>query len=147
MGKPRHRQPTFAQSLTPREEKKPRVAPGSDRDRTPVWLLGLMDFGGPWCWRKMTLHTLDRVRVRLAAFERMTFKEIEGKKNHEIPVEQLGKMAQDRLIELGIDEYDAVLSLRVTTVERVWGLKAPHGIFLLWWDPAHSVYPMNITDN
>ena len=147
MAKPRHRQPTFAQSLAPTEDKKPRVATGSDRDRMPVWLLGMMDFGGPWCWWKMDLAAVDRVRERLAALERMTFKEIEGKKSHEIPVEQLGREAQARLLELGIDEYDAVLSLRVTTAERVWGLKAPRGIYLLWWDPAHRVYPMNITDN
>lgn len=147
MAKPRHRQPTFAQSLAPTEDKRPRAAPGSDRDRTPAWLLGLMDFGGPWCWRRMDLATLQRVRERLAAFEGMAFKEIVGKKNHEIPVEQLGSEAQYRLLELGIDEYDAVLSLGVTSAERVWGLKAPHGVYLLWWDPQHSVYPMNIANN
>ncbi|HET7233370.1 MAG TPA: hypothetical protein VFJ16_25385 [Longimicrobium sp.] len=95
----------------------------------------------------MDVETLHRVHERLCAFERMTFKEIEGKKNHEIPVERLGKEARDRLLELGVDEYDEVLSLRVTKAERVWGLKAPNGIYLLWRDPAHTVYPMNITDN
>jgi|GEM_PF-4439312 len=51
------------------------------------------------------------------------------------------------ILTLGIYEYDEVLSLRVTKAERVWGLKAPVGIDLLWWDPAHSVYPMNVADN
>ena len=96
MAKPRHRQPTFAQSLAPAEEKRPRAAPGSDRDRTPAWLLALMDFGGPWCWNGLDIATLHRVRERLAALEGMAFKEIVGKKSHEIPVEQLGREAQTR---------------------------------------------------
>ncbi|MFL5541345.1 MAG: hypothetical protein ACJ8J0_20320 [Longimicrobiaceae bacterium] len=139
--RPRHRKPTFADSLTPKEERKPRVTPESDRERSPVWLVGRLDFDGPWCWKKMDFDALHRVHERLSAFERMTFKEIEGKQNHPIPVERLGKEARDRLIELGIDEYDEVLSLRMTKVERVWGLKAPNGIYLLWWDPTHTVYP------
>ncbi len=112
-----------------------------------MWLLERMDFDGPWCWKRMDMETLHRVHERLCAFERMTFGEIEGKKNHEIPVERLGREARNRLLELGVDEYDEVLSLRVTKAERVWGLKAPNGIYLLWWDPAHTVYPMNVTDN
>lgn len=95
----------------------------------------------------MDLDAMHRVHKRLTDFERMTFKEIDGKKNHEIPVERLGKEAQTRLLELGIEEYDEVLSLRVTQAERVWGLKAPNGIYLLWWDPAHTVYPMNLAYN
>jgi len=71
MANKRHRKPTFAQSLTPREERKPRVAPGSDRDQGPVWLAGLMDFAGPWSWRTMDLVTVERVRERLAALERV----------------------------------------------------------------------------
>jgi hypothetical protein len=144
---PRHRKPTFASSLTPKAERKPRITPESDRDQRPVWLVERMDFDGPWCWKKMDVEALHRVHERLSAFERMTFREIEGRQNHRIPVERLGKEARDRLIEIGIDEYDEVLSLRVTKAERVWGLKAPNGIYLLWWDPAHSVYPMNVADN
>ena len=144
---PRHRKPTFANSLTPKVERKPRITPESDRDQRPVWLVERIDFDGPWCWKKMDVEALHRVHERLSAFERMTFREIEGKQNHQIPVERLGKEARDRLMEIGIDEYDEVLSLRVTKAERVWGLKAPNGIYLLWWDPTHSVYPMNVTDN
>lgn len=145
--RPRHRTPSFAESLAPRDERKPRLTPERDRDWTPAWLVTRVDFDGPWCWKRMDMATLHRVHERLSAFERMTFGEIHGKQNHPIPVERLGKAARERLVELGIDEYDEVLSLRVTKAERVWGLKAPNGIYLLWWDPAHTVYPMNIKDN
>lgn len=95
----------------------------------------------------MDRETMDSVRARLASFESMTFGEIEGKKNHEIPVERLSPEAQARLQELQLDEYDVVLSLRVAKRERVWGIKTPTGVLLLWWDPEHTVYPVNVTDN
>ncbi|MEW5928007.1 MAG: hypothetical protein AB1941_11015 [Gemmatimonadota bacterium] len=145
--KRRHREPTFAQSLTPPNERRPRVAPGSDRSEKPVWLLQKVDFDGPWCWKKMDIETMLRVWGRLSSFETMTFGEIEGKKNHSIPKEQLCPRAQERLREIELDDYDAVLSLRVTKQERVWGIKTTGGVLLLWWDPEHSVYPMNIADN
>lgn len=145
--RPRHRKPSFAQSLAPRDERVPRLTPESDRGQMPVWLFARIDFDGPWCWKRMDIGTLHRVHERLSAFEGMTFSEISGRHNHQIPVERLGKPARERLVELGIDEYDEVLSLRVTKAERVWGLKAPNGVYLLWWDPSHSVYPMNIHDN
>jgi len=69
---PRHRKPTFADSLTPKAERKPRITPESDRDRRLVWLVGKIDFDGPWCWKMMDLSTLHRVHERLSAFERMT---------------------------------------------------------------------------
>lgn len=77
----------------------------------------------------------------------MTYGEIEGRQNHQIPVKQLGKAARDRLMQLGFDDFDSLLSLRVTQTERIWGVKAANGISLLWWDPEHTVYPMNITNN
>lgn len=73
--------------------------------------------------------------------------EIEGRQNHQIPVKQLGKAARDRLMQLGFDDFDSLLSLRVTKTERIWGVKATNGISLLWWDPEHTVYPMNIANN
>jgi acyl-CoA synthetase (AMP-forming)/AMP-acid ligase II len=107
---PRHRKPTFANSLTPKAERKPRITPESDRDQRPVWLVERIDFDGPWCWKKMDVEALHRVHERLSAFERMTFREIEGKQNHQIPVERLGKefpKAQPAL-GYGLTETNAV---------------------------------------
>ena len=59
----------------------------------------------------------------------------------------MNALARPRTGEDGIEDFDAVLSLRITKAERVWGLKARRGICLLWWDPSHTVYPMNIADN
>lgn len=96
----------------------------------------------------MDPETAFRVKERLVGFESMTFGEIEGKKHHEISRGKLCAEAQARLDALDLDEsWDLVLSLRVATAERVWGLKSASGVLLLWWDPEHTVYPMNITDN
>lgn len=147
-GKGRHRLPTFKDSLTPVGERRPRIAAGSDRDDRPTWLLGKLELDGPWGWLAMDAETAARVKERLVGFESMTFGEIEGKKHHEIPRGRLCNEAQARLNGLDLDEsWDLVLSLRVGTRERVWGLKSPSGVLLLWWDPEHTVYPMNITDN
>jgi hypothetical protein len=143
----KHRAPTFAQSLIDPGQRKPRVEPGSDRDVKPVWLFQKVDFDGPWCWKKLDVETMLRVWQRLSNFETMTFAEIEGKKSHPIPKERLCAEAQERIRKLELDDYDDVLSLRVTTIERVWGIKTPGGVLLLWWDPEHTVYPMNIADN
>lgn len=142
---PKHRRWTSARSLTSRDESARRT--GTDRNETPAWLVKRMDFDGPWCWKTMDLPTLHRVHQRLSAFERMTYGEIEGRQNHQIPVKQLGKAARDRLMQLGFDDFDSLLSLRVTKTERIWGVKATNGISLLWWDPEHTVYPMNIANN
>ena len=87
--RPRHRGRTFAQTLTPRDRRTPRA--GSDRSDTPAWLVEWIDFDGPWCWITMDLATLHRVHQRLSAFERMTYGEIKGRQNHQIPVERLGR--------------------------------------------------------
>src|SRR4029078_1900316 len=96
----RRRKPGFAQGGTFSGKGRPRFPLDSDRDRKPAWLAGRMDFDRPWCWKKLDVGAGHRVQARLSAFEQMTYGEIEGKQNHEIPVEQLGKEARDRLIEL-----------------------------------------------
>lgn len=146
-GKPPHKRPTFQESLAPVEDRRPRIHPASDRQTRPAWLFQRLDFQGRWSWT-MDAPTLQRVLVRLAEFERMTFGELEGKQNHEIPRGRLCSDAQKRLNELELDEsWDMVLSLRVTGRQRVWGLKSPEGVLLLWWDPDHTVYPVNVADN
>lgn len=88
-----------------------------------------------------------RIQERLKAFESMTLGEMIGKQNHLIPVEQLCKEAERRLVELRLDDVTSLFSLRITKIERVWAVLEHNVAILLWWDPEHQVYPMNVTDN
>lgn len=106
-----------------------------------------MDLDGPWSWSLIDAPALRKVRERLGHLERMTFGEIEGHQHHEIPSARLSSEARRRLRDLRLDDFDTVLSLRIGKRERVWGLKSAGGVLLLWWDPRHSVYPVDTTGN
>jgi hypothetical protein len=50
--------------------------------------------------------------------------------------------AQDSLEAMGQDDVEAVLSLRISARERVWGILDGPALQVLWWDPEHQVYPV-----
>lgn len=106
--------------------------------------MGRVDIDGPWCWKKMAMSDFDRVRIKLANFESMTWSAILGSENHEIAVDRLCKTAQDRLGTLKLDDIDVVLSLRVKGAERVIGYRQDGAVYLLWWDPRHEVCPSTL---
>jgi hypothetical protein len=43
---------------------------------------------------------------------------------------------------MGQDDVEAVLSLRISARERVWGILDGPALQVLWWDPEHQVYPV-----
>ncbi|MEM7583554.1 MAG: hypothetical protein AAF560_09265 [Acidobacteriota bacterium] len=84
------------------------------------------------------------VSAKLKNFEMMTWSEIlvAGKKrNHSIPLEDLSKPARDRLVEIKLDDRDALISLRLSGLERIWGFLEDGTFYLVWWDPEHRVCP------
>ncbi len=64
-----------------------------------------------------------------------------GKQNHNVSVSDLCKAARQRLEEIGQDDIDELLSLRLSGKERVWGILSEGVCTLLWWDPEHQVCP------
>jgi len=36
---------------------------------------------------------------------------------------------------------DALVSLRLSGKERVWGILQENALLLLWWDPGHEICP------
>jgi hypothetical protein len=42
---------------------------------------------------------------------------------------------------MGLDEFEDLVSLRLSARERVWGILAEGVLELLWWDPDHKVCP------
>lgn len=107
-----------------------------------------MDLEGPFGWKRANAQDFQQIFDRLKSFETMTWQAIDQTKSCGfMPVEQMSKEAQDRLEETGRDEYDALYKLRITQKGRLWGVRMEQVLHLLWWDPEHLVYPMNIKDN
>ena len=64
-----------------------------------------------------------------------------GSNNHGIPVSKLSKDAQDVLREHRLDDREVVFSLRLTNLERIWGLREGRVLRILWFDPVHEIMP------
>ena len=80
----------------------------------------------------------------MASLESMTWGSIlvrDKKQNHTVAVTSLCKEAQDRLLDIQLDDQDALVSLRFGSRERAWGFREKNYFFLIWWDPEHKVCP------
>ena len=137
--------PRTARGLSPQFKKEPRVPAEPDWNQwNPTWRIGRLDVGGPFSWKGVEGDVLDRIWQRLAYLEKMTWNEIliAGKKqNHAVSVGDLSNEAQDRLVEIGADDVDVLVSLRVSGQERIFGIRDRCVLELLWWDPHHRVCP------
>jgi hypothetical protein len=75
----------------------------------------------------------------------MTWREILQDSNHQhhfIGVWQICADARRRLEEFGYGDLKRIVSLRLSGRERIWGVMEEGVLAVLWWDPLHSVYPV-----
>ncbi len=130
--------------ITPAFVKKPRKDPYiiDTLSATPVWQTGAIDLDGPWGWKKIEDGLFfSNILPKIQDLESMTWHEILGRNHHEINIELISKEAQKRLRELRLDDFETLVSLRLTARQRIWGIKINNIFKILWWDPKHEVYP------
>lgn len=147
MGKKGRQRPTYAPPDRPWPVHGPRVEGGTSRADRPSWLLQRLDLAGPWSWTRIDALDLLRVRERLGHLEALSYAEFLGRMHHEIPAARLSREARTRLRDLRLDDFEHLLSLRILKRQRVWGVRTAEGVLLLWWDPDHTVYPVDLTRN
>ena len=126
-------------------KKVPRVSENPDAyyDKRPVWRLSNLDVGCElYGWNLVDGATLHEIRARLSYYEKMTFREIVGAKCHEIDTWRLCKDARDRIEKIQLHP-ESLMSFRVNSKGRGWGMRVGHIIDLIWWDPLHAVYPVD----
>ena len=94
-----------------------------------------------WAFTKEHIGDLwEEIFPRLQALESQTWGEIlvkNKKMNHSINIENLNKVARDRLAERYI-EYDSLISLRVTGNHRLYGYTIGRVFNILWYDDNHG---------
>jgi hypothetical protein len=79
----------------------------------------------------------------------MTWTDIDKKKSCGfISPSAICKAAKERLLALKYDDQaDQLYKLRISTKCRVYGFRNRNIFHVLWWDPEHSVYPMDVAEN
>lgn len=128
-------------SPTPRQRENP------DRyDQLKVsWGVTYLDRNGPWGFDSVDKSVLwNQIYPKLKAFESMTWSEVRRakKQHHSVQVSKLDKLAQKRMIDLGLGEFDELFSLRLSSRERIFGILSGGVLKVLWYDPHHKVYPV-----
>ena len=85
-----------------------------------------MEMCDPFGWHTIDGVLLEEIRTKLRNFESMTWGEILGRNNHLVDCSSLCKEARDRLEALALDDWEQLLSLRLTGAGRVWGMLEPN---------------------
>ena len=138
---------------TPATDQSPRTAADVDwiRKASPVWRTHLMDFDGPFGWSSVSADGMRKIQTSLKSYESMKWQDIDSKKSCGAielrDVDAKSRAARTRLVAIGYSQFETLYKLRVDTKSRIWGIRDRHVFQLLWWDPDHQVYPMNIADN
>jgi hypothetical protein len=132
----------------PAPERRPawEFDPAGYRTHHPSWGISRVDLAGNWSCEPLRGDpaALALVFDRLRSFETQTWNEIETRsRNHHHYIERVRicPAAQQRLEELQIDA-DQVFSLRFNNRVRLWGVREGAAFRILWWDPEHTVYPV-----
>lgn len=109
----------------------------------PSWRFNRLDLEAtsPYSWHKAKKQDWQEVLDKLGNLETQTWAQLLGDHHHRISVDVLSKDAKQRLLQLKLDDYEDVLSIRLTGKRRVFGLQDGHACLLLWWDPHHKVCP------
>lgn len=65
--------------------------------------------------------------------------------HHAMPTDNLSRAAKERLHDLRLGELEEVFRFRLGSSIRLWGAFLPeqHEFYVIWWDRAHCVYPLD----
>lgn len=142
MAIPPHKRPSAIANI--KLEKKPVASLQDIGGLRPAWRVSQLEMVDPFGWHNIDEPTLHYIRGKLANYESMTMHEIfvKGKTyNHGVSLNKLCAAALKRLQVLHLDDLDEVHRLRLSGVERVWGIRDLNVLNLLWWDPFHQICP------
>jgi hypothetical protein len=121
-------------------------------EQHPSWRLSLVDteHSDSWSWA-ITAPVLQKIVTHLIEMEQLTWREVRaqqtggnqrrGAKHKYIPVSSLCPQAQKRIVELKLDDFDALFRFRLGNLERRWGVERDGVFYPVWWDPQHKVCP------
>lgn len=115
--------------------------PAQYYSQNPAWTFANAD-QEMWAFSQKHIRELiwSEILPRLKALETQTWGEIlvrDKKQNHSLNLNELNKVAQDRLAERYI-EAESLISLRITGNHRLYGYITGNVFNILWYDDDHG---------
>lgn len=115
--------------------------PSQYYSQSPAWIFANAD-QEMWAFSKEHIGELiwTEILPRLEALETQSWSEIlvkNKKQNHSLNLNDLNKIAQDRLISKFI-EAQSLISLRITGNHRLYGYMTGNVFNILWYDDTHG---------
>jgi hypothetical protein len=123
-----------------------------------TWCTTISDLEGEWSWQEQRCWTEEewqtQILPNLSSLEKSTWSEIlfeqktpakGGKsvpKHHSQELITLVKEAQNRWIEIGLEEYDTAFRFRFANTVRAWGVRLEGHFYLVWWERHHKIYQL-----
>ena len=141
-GRRSRREKKVATPDAPTKKSVPTWAEAPNFERRPLsWKFSRADLQGPWAWAAFPAGRFAELFTKLAALETMNLND--GRRGpHSIhPIESLPKATRARLLEIGRDDLDRLISFHLDGPGRVWCCEYDSVMFILWSDPDHTVYP------
>jgi len=145
MAKGKSKKKTKVTALRRPDRKETKIAPGPGLDGRPLWAFGHFDNDGDWCWSKIAEADAMTMVQRFKDFEGMTWTQIRRiRHNHFTDPTDIVRKAQNKLSDFGLYETNALFSMSMGGMKRLWGILLEDGVFrALWWDPRHEIYKSN----
>ena len=127
----------------------PKAADSRKPDRRVRWSFIDLDRGFPLASNKHGTIELNELLNHLRSFEQLSLGDlisgtvIDRRKFALQSVDDMPQESQKRLRDLGFDDYDKIIRMRVGGTKRVYGLPPDDDgvISVLWLDPEHKVWP------
>ncbi|MFI0426702.1 MAG: hypothetical protein ACH34V_07080 [Flavobacterium sp.] len=98
-------------------------------------------FKESYFWSELFPKLKDLESLKWHELEIQTYGKHGKSKHHWVSTNQIIKEAKERLIELKLDDYTEIFSIRLTGTNRIWGIRNYNYFQLLWFDFDHEICP------
>lgn len=108
-------------------------------DRRLSWSFSAVDNGGTWAWSNLPDDRWPEIIKKLTSFETMDLHSLKNFRSFHA-LSSLEKAAQQRLLDIDKDDVERLIAFHISGAERIWCREYDSIMFVLWWDPLHTVY-------
>lgn len=122
----------------------------STESETPAFSFALIDKSPPSGvgWELLDHADRELLLDQLESVSRMTWREIRQMtakghhRYHSMGFGTLSPNAQQRITALNFNvRFNEIYRFRMTGAKRLWGFEEGKVFHIVWWDPAHLIYP------